>query len=83
MPPAIDTARGGQNPPPPSNNGTKPIMVVRVVAVSSIGLGLFSLKVFGYPFGFMAIIGTIGLVGVAINDSIVVLAAIKEDEKAN
>lgn len=55
---------------------------IGVVAVSSIGLGLFSLKVFGYPFGFMAIIGTIGLVGVAINDSIVVLAAIKEDEKA-
>ena len=30
----------------------------------------------------MAIIGTMGLVGVAINDSIVVLAAIQEDEAA-
>ena len=37
---------------------------------------------FGFPFGFMAIIGTMGLVGVAINDSIVVLAAIQEDEAA-
>ena len=55
---------------------------IGVVAISSIGLGLFSLKIFSYPFGFMAIIGTIGLVGVAINDSIVVLAAIQEDAKA-
>ena len=56
--------------------------IIGVVAALSGGLGLGSLWVFGYPFGFMAIIGTMGLIGVAINDSIVVLAAIREDERA-
>ncbi|MGB3639323.1 MAG: efflux RND transporter permease subunit, partial [Rivularia sp. (in: cyanobacteria)] len=37
---------------------------------------LFSIWLFGYPFGFNPIIGTIGLIGVAVNDSIVVLSAI-------
>lgn len=46
------------------------------VGILSIGLGLFALVVFGFPFGFMAIVGTMGLVGVAINDSIVVLAGL-------
>lgn len=48
----------------------------------SVGLGLMPLYLFGYPFGFMAIVGTMGLIGVAINDSIVVLAAIREDRAA-
>ncbi|MGK7957592.1 MAG: efflux RND transporter permease subunit [Crocosphaera sp.] len=52
------------------------------VGLCSVGLGLFALWFYGYPFGFMSIIGLIGLIGVAINDSIVVLAAIKEDTKA-
>jgi len=53
--------------------------IIAIVGVCSVGLALFSLWLFGYPFGFMAIIGTIGLIGVAINDSIVVLTALKED----
>ena len=48
----------------------------------SVGLGLAALWGFGYPFGFMAIVGIMGLVGVAINDSIVVLAAIRSDTNA-
>ncbi|MAT14797.1 MAG: acriflavine resistance protein B [Planctomyces sp.] len=56
--------------------------IILVVAVLSIGPGMGSLWVAGYPFGFMAIIGTMGLVGVAINDSIVVLAALRTDERA-
>ena len=52
------------------------------VAMLSVGLSLGALAVFGYPFGFMAIVGTMGLVGVAINDTIVVLAAIREDSQA-
>ena len=56
--------------------------LIGMVAFLSVGLGLGALWVFGFPFGFMAIIGTMGLVGVAINDSIVVLAAIQEDEAA-
>ncbi|MEM1068538.1 MAG: efflux RND transporter permease subunit [Planctomycetota bacterium] len=57
--------------------------LIGFVAFLSGGLGLGSLWVFGYPFGFMAIIGTMGLVGIAINDSIVVLAAIRDDAEAN
>ena len=56
--------------------------VIGAVAVLSVGLGLGSLHLFGYPFGFMAIIGTMGLIGVAINDSIVVLAALQDDPQA-
>ncbi len=52
--------------------------VIGIVAVASFGLGLFSIWLFGYPFGFNPIIGTVGLIGVAINDSIVVLAAIQQ-----
>ncbi|MEM9276470.1 MAG: efflux RND transporter permease subunit [Cyanobacteria bacterium P01_F01_bin.143] len=50
--------------------------VIGVVAIASFGLGIFSIWLFGYPFGFNPIIGTVGLIGVAVNDSIVVLSAI-------
>ena len=53
-------------------------MVIAAVAGLVIGLAPLALYCFGYPFGFMAIVGTMGLIGVAINDSIVVLAAIRE-----
>jgi len=56
--------------------------IIGVVGFSAIGLGLLPLWLFGYPFGFMAILGTIGLVGIAINDSIVILAALRADPKA-
>ncbi|MBL8889260.1 MAG: efflux RND transporter permease subunit [Planctomycetaceae bacterium] len=56
--------------------------IIGVVGVLSMGLGFGSLWLFGYPFGFMAIVGTMGLVGVAINDSIVVLAGIREHAAA-
>ncbi len=56
--------------------------IIASVAMLSVGLGMGALWLFGFPFGFMAIVGTMGLIGVAINDSIVVLAAIKEDDLA-
>lgn len=52
--------------------------IIGFVGLLSIGSGMFSLWLGNYPFGFMAIIGTMGLVGVAINDSIVVLISLKE-----
>ncbi len=58
-------------------------LIIVLVAICSIGLGLFSLWIFGYPLGFMAILGTIGLIGVAINDSIVILAALQADSQAS
>ncbi|MCC7337709.1 MAG: efflux RND transporter permease subunit [Pirellulaceae bacterium] len=56
--------------------------LIGLVATLSIGLGMGALWLFGYPFGFMAIIGTMGLVGIAINDSIVVVAALSDDSQA-
>jgi multidrug efflux pump subunit AcrB len=55
--------------------------LIGAVAMLSIGLGMGALWIFGYPFGFMAIIGTMGLIGIAINDSIVVVSALGENEK--
>ncbi|NEP17787.1 MAG: efflux RND transporter permease subunit [Leptolyngbya sp. SIO4C1] len=57
--------------------------IIAAVAVASIGMALFSLKIFGSLLGFMAIVGTMGLVGIAINDSIVVLSAFNEDPEAS
>ena len=56
--------------------------VIGAVAALSMGLGLGALWLFGYPFGFMAIIGSMGLMGVAINDAIVVLAGIQAEPTA-
>lgn len=65
-----------------SFNSFRAAGIIAVVGICSIGLGLFSLWCFGYPFGFMAILGTVGLIGVAINDSIVVLAALRAQPAA-
>jgi len=56
--------------------------IVGLVGGLSVGLGLGALWVFGFSFGFMAIIGAMGLMGVAINDTIVVLAAIGGEPSA-
>ncbi len=56
--------------------------LIGMVAVFSIGGALFTLWLFGFPMGFMAVIGTMGLIGLAINDSIVVLSALIANEKA-
>ncbi|MEO0801102.1 MAG: efflux RND transporter permease subunit, partial [Cyanobacteria bacterium J06642_2] len=52
------------------------------IAAASVGLSLFALKTFGYPLGFTAILGTLGLIGLAINDSIVVITAIRSEKQA-
>jgi multidrug efflux pump subunit AcrB len=52
------------------------------VAVCSVGLGLLSTWSAGFPIGFNMILGTLGLIGVALNDSIVVLAALRANAKA-
>jgi multidrug efflux pump subunit AcrB len=57
--------------------------IIGGVAALSAGLGFLSLGISGFPIGFNPLIGTAGLVGVAINGSIVVLAAIRADRKAS
>ncbi|MCC0175867.1 efflux RND transporter permease subunit [Waterburya agarophytonicola K14] len=65
-----------------SLNSFRLAAVIGVVAIASFGLGLFSIWLFDYPFGFNPIVGTVGLIGVAINDSIVVLSAIGQHSEA-
>lgn len=56
--------------------------VIGAVGFLSVGLALLAVALYGAPFGFMTIVGAMGLIGIAINDSIVVLAALEEDEGA-
>jgi len=56
--------------------------IICAVGVLAIGAGLFSLWLFRFPLGFLPIVGTMGLIGVAINDSIIVLAALRADPAA-
>ncbi len=56
--------------------------VVFVVGFLSAGLAMFGVWMFGTPLGFNAIIGSLGLVGLSINGSIVVLSALRANEKA-
>lgn len=56
--------------------------LISLVAFLSVGLGMGALWCFDFSFGFMAIIGTMGLVGVAVNDSIVVASSLKANPLA-
>lgn len=51
-------------------------------AFQSVGLGLLTIYLFDYPFGFTVIIALLGLMGLAINAAIVIIAEFKSDEKA-
>ncbi|MEL6370310.1 MAG: efflux RND transporter permease subunit [Pseudomonadota bacterium] len=56
--------------------------IVFMVAGLSMGLGMLSLTIFGYPFGFQPIIALMGLMGVAINAAIIILSGLKADPDA-
>ncbi len=56
--------------------------VIVCVAVLSVGLAFMGVWLFGHPMGFLAVVGTMGLVGLAINGGIVVLSALRADEQA-
>ncbi|QBF81779.1 efflux RND transporter permease subunit [Shewanella maritima] len=51
--------------------------IILLSAMQSAGLGLLAVYVFGYPFGFTVIIGLLGLMGLAINAAIVILAELE------
>lgn len=48
-----------------------------LVAVGAAGSGLLALGIYGGPLGFNPFLGTAGLIGIAFNDAIVVLAALR------
>lgn len=52
------------------------------VAGLSAGIGFLTLWIAGFPLGFNPLIGIAGLIGLAINDSIVVLSQIRTNPKA-
>lgn len=56
--------------------------IIFSVALQSAGLGLLCVYLFGYPFGFTVVIALLGLMGLAINAAIVILAELKADPKA-
>lgn len=60
-----------------SFNSFRLSFIVFAVAGLSAGLGLLTVWVFGYPFGFVVIVGLMGLVGLAINAAIVIMAELK------
>ncbi len=57
-------------------------LITGVVAILSMGLSLFALAVFQYPFGINALIGVIGSIGVSINAAIIILTAMQQDPAA-
>ncbi len=65
-----------------SFNSLRKAALIGVVAILSVGLGMLSLWLSGLPLGFNPLLGSAGLIGVAINGSIVVIAAINGNEKA-
>ncbi|MDR1605172.1 MAG: efflux RND transporter permease subunit [Gracilibacteraceae bacterium] len=58
-----------------------PLVIMGTIPLSFIGV-IGGLRLFGYPIGFMALLGAISLMGVVVNNGIVLLAYIKEREKA-
>ncbi|MEC7941162.1 MAG: efflux RND transporter permease subunit [Pseudomonadota bacterium] len=57
--------------------------IIFMVAALAGGLGLLSVWIFGYPFGFTVIIAMLGIAGLAINAAIVILTELKLDEQAS
>lgn len=65
-----------------SFNSFRLSLIIFSVGFLASGLGLLSVWLFNYPFGFTVIIGLLGLVGLAINAAIVILAELKADPSA-
>jgi multidrug efflux pump subunit AcrB len=65
-----------------SFNSFRLSFIVFAVAGLSPGLGLLTVWAFGYPFGFQVIVGLMGLIGLAINAAIVIMAELKSDPNA-
>jgi multidrug efflux pump subunit AcrB len=55
---------------------------IGAIALLAAGLGLLALGISGYPFGFTAILGTIGLIGIGVNEATVVVSALQASEPA-
>lgn len=65
-----------------SFNSFRLTAIILFSAMQSAGLGLLAVYLFGYPFGFTVIIGLLGLMGLAINAAIVILAELEDQSDA-
>ncbi len=65
-----------------SMNSFRYTAIILGVAVLSFGLALFGVRLFGYPFGYMALIGGLGMIGIAVNGAIIVLSVLSESPGA-
>ena len=59
-------------------NSFRQTALILSVAIFSIGLSFLGLKIGQQNYGFIATIGALGLIGLSINDSIIVLSHLKE-----
>ena len=50
--------------------------------ILALGFGFLVLSLSGHPFGFIIVVGVMGLIGVGLNDTIVILSALDGDEDA-
>ena len=63
-------------------NSFRMMLLILTTGFLSLGLAFFGVWLFNLPFGFNAIIGGLGLLGIAINSSIVVLSLLKASPAA-
>ncbi len=66
-----------------SLNSFRQAALIGAIGFLSFGLALFGVRLFGYPFGYMALIGALGMMGLAINGGIIVLSALKASPAAS
>lgn len=65
-----------------SMNSFRYTAIIFGVAILSFGLALFGVRLFGYPFGYMALVGGLGMIGIAVNGAIIVLSVLHESTGA-
>ncbi|MFN4183615.1 MAG: efflux RND transporter permease subunit [Hyphomonas sp.] len=63
-------------------NSFRMMLLIVAAGVISVFYAFFGVWLFNLPFGFNAIVGSLGLFGIAINSSIVVLSLLRADERA-
>lgn len=57
-------------------------LVIFIVAGQAAGLGMLSLSLSAFPFGFTSIIALMGLIGLAVNAAIIILSELKVNARA-
>ncbi|MBI1392806.1 MAG: AcrB/AcrD/AcrF family protein [Alphaproteobacteria bacterium] len=63
-------------------NSFRRMLIVFVAGAMALGFGFLVLKLTGNNFGFLIVVGVMGLIGVGLNDTIVIVSAFDENEDA-